>query len=377
LSALSIDLFCRVVDNFGDIGVCWRLAQQLVRDQGCVVRLFVDDFQTFARIERTLDSSADRQTLNGVVILRWDEAVIAAHYAAPSDAVIEAFACDLPQIVIDRMVAAATPPVWLDLEYLSAEDWVESHHAIPSLNPSTGLQKTLFFPGFTPKTGGLSRETGLIARRKAFQNDPATQNQWRQQHGLPPLQPGTLDISLFCYDDAPLTPLIHALAKTPQQIRFFAPEGVATAQITALQNTLPGNITLQTIPFLRQNDYDQLLWTSHLNFVRGEDSFVRAIWAGRPFIWQIYRQEKQAHLVKLNAFLHTYSRNLSATLAGSLAQFTVMWDVGGLEEGAKGMRFFADLPDLSSHAQDWAETQAEQPDLASQLVRFIQTMKKI
>lgn len=205
---LSIDLFCRVVDNFGDIGVCWRLAQQLVRDQGCRVRLFVDDFQTFARIERTLDSSADLQTLNGVTILRWDDAVIAAHYAAPADAVIEAFACDLPQIVIDRMVAAPIPPVWLDLEYLSAEDWVESHHAIPSLNPSTGLQKTLFFPGFTPKTGGLSRETGLIDRRKAFQSDEKAQNDWRTQHSLPPLLPGTLDISLFCYDDAPLTTLI-------------------------------------------------------------------------------------------------------------------------------------------------------------------------
>ncbi|MGZ9109159.1 MAG: elongation factor P maturation arginine rhamnosyltransferase EarP [Micavibrio sp.] len=378
----SIDLFCRVVDNFGDIGVCWRLAQQLVRDQGCVVRLFVDDFQTFARIEPALDSSADLQTLNGVTILRWEETVIAAHYAAPSDSVIEAFACDLPQMVIDRMVAASIPPVWLDLEYLSAEDWVESHHAIPSLNPSTGLQKTLFFPGFTPKTGGLSREAGLTARRKAFQADFAAQDQWRGQHGLPPLQKDTIDISLFCYDDAPLTPLIQALAKTPQRVRFFAPEGVATAQITTLkkltlQNTLPGNITLQTIPFLRQNDYDQLLWACHLNFVRGEDSFVRAIWAGRPFIWQIYRQEKQAHLVKLDAFLQRYSRTLAATPAESLAQFTVMWNVGGLEGGATVKRFFADLPLLSSHAKDWAEIQTGQPDLASQLVRFIQTMKKI
>lgn len=380
LAAPSIDLFCRVVDNFGDIGVCWRLAQQLVRDQGCAVRLFVDDFTTFARIERTLDPEADLQILNGVTILRWDDAVIAEHYAAPADAVIEAFACHLPQHVIDLIVTAPVPPVWIDLEYLSAEDWVEDNHAIPSFNPATGLQKTLFFPGFTLKTGGLSRETGLVARRTAFQADPDAQNQWRAQHGVPPLEQGTIDISLFCYDDAPLTALIHDLGKTAQKIRFFAPEGVATDLISDLKKN-PGspNITLQTIPFLRQNDYDQLLWTCHLNFVRGEDSFVRAIWAGRPFIWQIYRQEKQAHLIKLGAFLRLFSRNLPVDCAESLAQFTVMWNVGGLEGGAVPVapQFFANLPQLSSHARDWADTQAQQPDLAGQLVLFIQTMKKI
>jgi len=36
------DLFCRVIDNFGDIGVCWRLAADLA-GRGEAVRLWTDD----------------------------------------------------------------------------------------------------------------------------------------------------------------------------------------------------------------------------------------------------------------------------------------------------------------------------------------------
>ena len=37
------DIFCSVVDNFGDIGVCWRLARRLSAGLGQQVRLWVDD----------------------------------------------------------------------------------------------------------------------------------------------------------------------------------------------------------------------------------------------------------------------------------------------------------------------------------------------
>ncbi|MBY0444112.1 MAG: elongation factor P maturation arginine rhamnosyltransferase EarP, partial [Burkholderiales bacterium] len=36
------DIFCRVIDNYGDIGVCWRLARQLSFEHGFAVRLMVD-----------------------------------------------------------------------------------------------------------------------------------------------------------------------------------------------------------------------------------------------------------------------------------------------------------------------------------------------
>lgn len=374
----SIDLFCHVVDNFGDIGVCWRLAKTLVADHGGPVRLFVDDFMTFKRIERDLNPELAQQFLCGVEVLRWDAANIAARFADDvplGDCVIEAFACTLPAIVIERMKAAKPAPVWMDLEYLSAEDWVDNVHAIPSFHPETRLQKTLFFPGFTVKTGGLSREQDLIRCRDAFQGDVAAQNLWRAAHGAPPVQEGILDISLFCYDNAPLEELVHGIAAAnPGPIRFLIPDGVARPQQEKLAGTLPSGVTLHALPFLRQNDYDQLLWTCHLNFVRGEDSFVRAIWAGRPFIWQIYVQDDDAHLIKLRAFLERFSQNLDAQDAETLAQFTVMWNLGGHEGVADSVigQFFAALPRLTPHAHLRAQDLAGQPDLATQLIRFIQ-----
>jgi uncharacterized repeat protein (TIGR03837 family) len=308
--------------------------------------------------------------------LRWDEPTIAAQFSASvplGDAVIEAFACTLPALVIERMRAAEIPPVWMDLEYLSAEEWVDNVHAIPSFHPETRLQKTLFFPGFTVKTGGLSREQRLIERRNEFQGDVAAQNAWRAQHGIPALQDGVLDVSLFCYDNAPLADVVRGIAAAQTgPVRFLIPAGVARPQQDSI--TLPRGVTFHVLPFLRQNDYDQLLWSCDLNFVRGEDSFVRAIWAGRPFIWQIYVQEEDAHLVKLDAFLQRFSENLSEKDAETLAQFTVMWNLGGHEGDADSVtrQFFATLPRLKPHAHERAQDLAGQPDLATQLIRFIQ-----
>ncbi|WP_435640870.1 elongation factor P maturation arginine rhamnosyltransferase EarP [Micavibrio aeruginosavorus] len=382
---LTIDLFCRVIDNFGDIGVCWRFARQLARgrdgDQGCGVRLYVDDFKTFARIEPRLDPDAIRQTIDGVAILRWTAEAIGQFYNTPdlpmADAVIEAFACDLPQAVIAAMKATTPNPVWVDLEYLSAEDWVDGVHAIPSTNPMTGMKKTLFFPGFTPRTGGLSREAGLMDDIKTFQSDTAAQNTWRARHGIPAIDPTIIDISLFCYDNAPVTALMGVIDRAGIKTRFLAPAGVAPTHMAALKDFQSDHVTIHTVPFLTQDDYDKLLWTSHVNFVRGEDSFVRAIWAGRPMVWQIYVQEENAHLIKLGAFLSRYGANLAPEDAEKLAQFTIMWNVEALEEGStRVMRdFFEALPRLGPHARDWASTLAEQADLADQLVRFIRNQK--
>lgn len=391
-SPLTIDLFCRVIDNFGDIGVCWRFARQLAKGRdgnpGHGVRLYVDDFKTFARIEPRLDPSLPRQTIDGVVILRWSEDTIGQFYNTPdlpmADAVIEAFACDLPQPVIAAMKTTSPNPVWIDLEYLSAEGWVDGVHAIPSTNPMTGMKKTLFFPGFTPRTGGLSREAGLMDEIKTFQADTDAQNAWRARHGIPAIDPDTIDISLFCYDNAPVTALIRVINQAGisgeiegSKVRFLAPAGVAPTHMAGLKDFRSDHVSLHTVPFLTQGDYDKLLWTAHVNFVRGEDSFVRAIWAGRPMVWQIYVQEENAHLVKLDAFLNRYSANLAPKDAEKLAQFTIMWNVEALEEGStQVMRdFFEALPRLGPHARDWARNLAEQADLADQLVRFIRNQK--
>ena len=122
-------------------------------------------------------------------------------------------------------------PVWINLEYLSAEAWIESCHGLPSQRPD-GLVKHFYFPGFTPATGGLLREPGLSAERDALQASPEQQESVLRalgvpQHALSRRRDGARLVSLFCYPDAPVDALASALAADPRPTVLLAPEGVA------------------------------------------------------------------------------------------------------------------------------------------------------
>jgi uncharacterized repeat protein (TIGR03837 family) len=372
---LSIDVFCRVIDFFGDIGVCWRLVRQLHEEFDCIVRLIVDDFTTFKRIAPALAPDLQQQALNGITILRWDDVTLEAHYKEASDVVIEAFACSLPDSVIAKIKVAR--PIWIDLEYLSAEAWVEECHAIPSWHPATGVEKALFFPGFTASTGGLPRERALIARRDAFQSDSTAQNRWRERHGLPPLERDVTDLSLFCYRQAPLRTLMGAIDKSTTPVRLFVTGGVDEEAVRA--TGLDQHPSFHRVQFLSQEDYDHLLWTCSANFVRGEDSLVRAIWAEKPLVWHIYPQENAAHLVKLEAFMRLYSSNLPPESASSLYKFAHLWNVRGRSEEDRFLSQDQDwillLNQVSSDLGGWSENLLLQRDLASQLIDFIRQQK--
>lgn len=138
------DIFCAVVDNFGDIGVCWRLARQLVAEHGYAIRLWVDDLASFARICPQIDPTAPVQSVAGVEVQRWDRTF--AGGVTPADVVVEAFACALPECYVAAMAACPARPVWINLEYLSAEPWVDGCHAMASPHPRLPLVKHFFFP---------------------------------------------------------------------------------------------------------------------------------------------------------------------------------------------------------------------------------------
>src|SRR5690606_19815468 len=90
---LSIDIFCKVVDNYGDIGVCWRLARQLAARPDCgAVRMWVDDLKSFARIAPEVNPGAESQTLGGITLFKWDTTLCELpETVAPADIVVEAF----------------------------------------------------------------------------------------------------------------------------------------------------------------------------------------------------------------------------------------------------------------------------------------------
>jgi len=373
------DIFCNVVDNYGDIGVCWRLARQLAGEHQLAVRLWVDDLASFAKLAPELDPKRASQNLNEVEIRHW---VAPFPDTAPAEVVIEAFACTLPENYIAAMAGQSPKPLWINLEYLSAEPWVGDYHGLPSPHPSLALTKYFFFPGFSQHSGGLIREAGLAAARDAFQNDTEAQAAWWRGLGVTP-QPGTLKLSLFAYPHAPIAPLLAAWADSPTPILCCVPEtplsaavaaALGTAALTPGQGIRRGNLTLLGLPFLSQPAYDRLLWACDLNFVRGEDSFVRAQWAARPLIWNIYPQLDAVHQEKLEAFLALYCRAAPETLA--LAELWRAWNGLSAELSnqlaAAWPAFAASLPALSRHARRWAEGLARQTDLAAQLVKFSQ-----
>jgi uncharacterized repeat protein (TIGR03837 family) len=215
----------------------------------------------------------------------------------PGDVVVEAFGCDPPPAFVARM--AARRPAWLNLEYLSAEAYVERSHGLPSpvmQGPGAGLTKRFFYPGFTARTGGLLRERDLATRRAAF--DGAA---WLRRWGIAASEAQV--ISLFCYEPRALPALLEQLARQDRTTHLLVTAGRATAAVKALGLADHGSLRLHWLPLLSQREYDELLWSCDLNFVRGEDSVVRGLLAGVPCVWQIYPQQDLAHHGKLDAFL--------------------------------------------------------------------------
>ena len=370
----SCDIFCNVIDNYGDIGVCWRLARQLANGHGLAVRLWVDDLASLAKLCPEADVAAEQQQCRGVEVDLWRKSFPEVQ---PAELVIEAFACKLPQRYIEAMAAQANEPVWINLEYLSAEDWVESHHKLPSPHPTLPLTKYFFFPGFTPKTGGLLLEHDLLARRDAFRDDAAQQQAFWRSIGMEMPAIDTLKVSLFAYENAALGGLFDAWANESQPVLCLVPEGRILPQVgqyfgdpapQAGSDYLRGQLHVRVLPFVEQQRYDLLLWACDVNFVRGEDSFVRAQWAGKPFVWQIYPQHDRVHLKKLEAFLILYGKQLGQPASLAVQGLWLAWN---MESGAEKAwpAFAAELNGINRCAQDWTRQLAEN-NLALNLLDF-------
>lgn len=370
------DIFCRVVDNFGDIGVSWRLARSLSVDHGQQVRLFVDDWSTLRRLLPAAPMDAVPWMVEGVSVLPWALAEIGPSVA---EVVIEAFGCHLPPAYLAAMREAARPPQWINLEYLSAEDWIEDCHGLPSPDPATGLAKRFFFPGFTEGSGGLIREPGVLARRDAVQGSQG-RAQWLAEYPAPADVAQARWISLFAYDNPALVRRLADWRDGASPVALWVPDGRALRSVSGWLGGVPlvpgqsrqaGALTVCALPFLPMDDYDRLLALCEVNFVRGEDSFVRAQWAARPFVWQAYPQAEGAHLAKLEAFLARYCDGLDTAAAGALRRLWADWN-GAAAHAAAWPDFVAALPALTRHARRWCDRLSATDGLVERLVKMVE-----
>lgn len=357
------DVFCRVVDNYGDIGVCWRLAADLAA-RGDSVRLWTDDVGPLAWMAP--------HGAPGVEIRAWPADDDAS--ALPNAAVIEAFGCRLPTGFVQRMATREPPPVWINLEYLSAEDYVERNHGLrsPQLSgPGLGLDKWFFYPGFTERSGGLLHEPDLERRLAGFDAEA-----WLQAQGIERAA-GERCVSLFCYANPVLPALLDALSAAPTLL--LVTPGLAARQVQEQLGPVGrrGALRARYLPALPQPEYDHLLWACDLNLVRGEDSFVRAQWAGKPFLWQIYPQDDRAHEPKLAAFNRRFLAEAATDLAAAVERAALEWNgFGGRHPPSAGQVGLA-LPAPAlwrpwrSHCEAWRSRLLARPDLASALRAFV------
>jgi uncharacterized repeat protein (TIGR03837 family) len=299
-------IFCRVVDHFGDAGFCWRLCLALA-DRGAAhgigqVTLVIDAPDVLQKIQGPVQQHAVR-------VLDW-ESVSALPQA---DVVIEAFGCNPPQAFIESLKPGA---ISITLDYLATEAWADQTHGRPSPRPNPlAHQRYWFNPGFSKKTGGLLhgqwRHISKAERqqwRKLLINAEVrgTKNQGSYSQLHSNNDHNTNDHSnndhsnvflvlAFGYPDAPWAALKEIMQQhlpAPfTRVVFWQPKGLEYSQ----------------------TEFDQILQACDLNFVRGEDSFVRAHWAAAgpwqvPFIWQPYRQEQNAHEDKLAGWAQSILR---------------------------------------------------------------------
>ena len=352
------DIFCQIVDNYGDAGVCWRLARSLSSLYGQEVRIFCDALPTL----NLLASGVDPLIKQKIDIQPWEASFDNVRHPMQSpDVVIEAFGCALPERYLTALLIAPIKPLIINLEYLSAEPWIVDFHTKPSPQ-SHGIPKYFFFPGFQVEAGGILVDPIPPEGQAEAKRIPGgLKDVWSQLRG------NAKRISIFCYPGAPLRKWLEDLGAIGQNIDVLLTYG--HAELLNLANDqsikLPKNLQLLSMPFVSQDEYDWVLSQCNFNIVRGEDSFVRAQLAGKPFIWHIYPQEDYAHEVKLAAFLDLYLKDANPELR--LAIIAAMtW--------AMPREWFPNLDSWHAHSQAWRSQLLEnQGDggLAARLLRFV------
>lgn len=356
------DIFCRVVDNFGDAGVCWRLAQRFVA-LGHAPRLIIDRVDVLAKIVADADPTAKTQTVHGVTVLDWDAFAAAGDAAGfePAPLVLETFGCRLPEnyeAAMSAMKDAGRAPFWINLDYLSAEDWVENCHDVWGLHPTLGLKKLWFFPGFTDRTGGVMVEDDYALRKAAFETSGGRER-LLTQFGADPALPVFF---VFCYPVNDLEAVAGMLKRSGVRRNVLLTPGEAGDRLEEMLRDKP-HLVVRRTPFVPQPAFDEILWTADAAVVRGEDSFVRAQLAALPFLWATYPTEDLAHQIKLEAWLDKRAPD------GVVREANARWVEGKADDATMGRWLAAaDKGALKADALNWAEQLVARGDLARHLL---------
>ena len=309
----TLDIFCEIIDNYGDIGVVYRTAKELQKIfPESKIRAFLNRLDEFKKINsQVIDLPS--QNIDGIEYITFDYLRDNANKLLTAQVIIEAFGCQIPEEYIE--IAYDNSELLINLEYLSAEDWIEDFHLQSSPLGRGKLKKVFFMPGFTEKSGGVIADSNYLERiQRVLEN-----KEFYEKKYLSDIEDRENKIvgTLFSYEKN-FTPLLEDLKKLDKDVVILA-MGEKTQDslrkilknfsIEDFRNSLKyGKIEIRFLNFLNQEEYEELINIVDFNFVRGEDSFIRAVLTGKPYMWHIYCQEEYAHMDKIEGFLDKYRR---------------------------------------------------------------------
>lgn len=327
---MLIYILCKVVDNYGDIGFVYRLAKAIYAcDKNLRLRLVVDGLDAFSKLEPRIDPGQLYQKLDMLEVYSWNmpenNGSPEAYFLDPPLFVLECFACGRPDwleaiLFDDKNYEANGQPKYrhiINIEYLTAESYAEEFHLMPSLTRSEYVKKHFFMPGFTDKTGSLIAASCSETQKNDGIKSPCLSDRMELLNSLSPGigiadKAGVIKkacnsfwITLFTYemDYNPIIKALEEFSKT-REVLVFAASGLSQSCFTKAWQKNNNAFTVVFLPFLPQSLWDMLLNCSDFALVRGEDSWARAVLAGKLFVWQAYVQDDNYQLVKVKAFLN-------------------------------------------------------------------------
>lgn len=307
----SITLLCRVVDNFGDIGFVFRLAKSITeKSPETKITLICSDLKSFSLMENKIQADMKIQTVeykkSSWLVLDWNlceddlKELKSGKWNFDDNfpLILECFQCGRPLWLEEILFCNENNKIHhiLNIEYLTAEDYAEDFHLLKSYTRSSNVKKVFFMPGFTPKTAGLVIDENFLILSK--ENHLKNENVFK--------------ISLFSYE-RDCTDIFDALTEFQEKIRaevnknfcveVYAAQGKSLSFAQDAWNKTGKKISFFPQKFMSQTEYDKLLLSMDINFVRGEETLARACLCSKPFLWQAYIQDENYQLVKVNALL--------------------------------------------------------------------------
>ncbi len=300
----NIMILCKVIDNFGDIGVVYRLAKALCDvDSSLSITLVCSNLESFAKMAAQVDPAKKEQDFYyGACrwhILDWEQNPDFKFECTPFPVVLECFQCGRPDwlenILFDKN-ATETFHIF-NIEYLTAEEYADDFHLLKSYTRSASVKKMFFMPGFTKKTAGLILDNSFLNALAEAENAP------KDEH--------TFTVTLFSYERSFIEVFnaLNAFLQKKQQadknfkVRVLAANGKSLPFVKEAWQKTGRKVKLTELPFLSQEEWDKVLCSADFNFIRGEESLARACLSGKPFFWHAYVQEENYQLVKVNALL--------------------------------------------------------------------------